>query len=137
MHTGHRVARLRASFGESLRDAAVRTGLSHTTIARIESGQVSAALNSTLLKIAQGYGVSVEFLLDGRETEGDFAAASRLRLLGPETSTSVDPQTLDAYITLLRKAMDKGVQPQMLDLALDLLTVRNGGGARTLSRELV
>jgi transcriptional regulator with XRE-family HTH domain len=69
---GKRVARLRLSRGDSLRDAAARTGVSHTTIARIEKGEVMGSLDSTLRSIALGYGVPVEFLLGEQEPWADF-----------------------------------------------------------------
>lgn len=82
MHVGRRVAKLRAAFGESLRDAALRTGVSHTTIARIEKGEVTGSFHSTLRKIAEGYGVRVEFLLTGRDPRRDFEQF--LQRLSPE-----------------------------------------------------
>lgn len=79
MQIGRRVAKLRESHGESLREAAVRTGVSHTTIARIEKGEVVASFQSTLRKIAEGYGVRVEFLLAGKDPRQGFAfSLSRL-----------------------------------------------------------
>lgn len=82
VHVGRRVAKLRAAHGESLREAAVRTGVSHTTIARIEKGEVTGSFHSTLLKIAEGYGVRMEFLLTGRDPRQDFEQA--VRKLSPE-----------------------------------------------------
>lgn len=79
---GRRIAALRAAHGDSLRQAAARTGVSHTTIGRLESGQASASLNSTLRKIADGYGVTVEYLLTGRDPHREFEGA--LRRLPPE-----------------------------------------------------
>ncbi|MFB5082894.1 helix-turn-helix domain-containing protein [Symbiobacterium thermophilum] len=81
-HIGRRIAALRAAHGDSLRQAAARTGVSHTTIGRLEAGQASASLNSTLRKIAEGYGVTVEYLLTGRDPQRDFEGA--LRRLPPE-----------------------------------------------------
>lgn len=69
---GNRVARLRTAHGESLREAALRTGVSHTTITRIEKGEVTGSFHSTLEKIASGYGVSVEYLLTGRDPHQEF-----------------------------------------------------------------
>ncbi|MFZ5826643.1 MAG: helix-turn-helix domain-containing protein [Bacillota bacterium] len=63
---GSRVARLRIANGESLREAAQRTGVSHSTIARIEKGEVTASLDETLRKVAEGYGVPLEYLLTGK-----------------------------------------------------------------------
>lgn len=60
-----RVAGLRASHGESLREASIRTGVSHTTIARIEKGEVTGSFHSTLKKVSDGYGVDVHWLLTG------------------------------------------------------------------------
>lgn len=69
---GKRVARLRTARGDSLREAAARTGVSHTTIARIEKGEVTGSLDSTLRAIAVGYGVPVEFLLGEQEPWAEF-----------------------------------------------------------------
>lgn len=82
MHVGRRVAKLREAHGESLREAAVRTGVSHTTIARIEKGEVVSSFQSTLRKIAEGYGVRVEFLLAGKDPRQDFEFS--LSRLSPE-----------------------------------------------------
>lgn len=75
MQIGRRVAKLREAHGESLREAAVRTGVSHTTIARIEKGDVIGSFQSTLRKIAEGYGVRVEFLLGNRDPRQEFLLA--------------------------------------------------------------
>jgi transcriptional regulator with XRE-family HTH domain len=71
---GRRVAMLRTAHEESLREAAIRTGVSHTTIARIEQGAVTGSFHKTLQKIAQGYGVKIELLLTGRDPARDFKA---------------------------------------------------------------
>lgn len=75
MQIGRRVAKLREAHGESLREAAIRTGVSHTTIARIEKGDVIGSFQSTLRKIAEGYGVRVEFLLGNRDPRQEFLFA--------------------------------------------------------------
>ncbi|MGE5676250.1 MAG: helix-turn-helix domain-containing protein [Mycobacterium leprae] len=85
MQVARRVAKLRQAHGESLREAAVRTGVSHTTIARIEKGEVTGSFHSTLRKIADGYGVRMEYLLTGRDPRQDFEAA--IRRLSPEDRT--------------------------------------------------
>lgn len=82
MQVGRRIAKLRATHGESLREAAVRTGVSHTTIARIEKGETVGSFHTTLRKIAEGYGVRVEFLLTGRDPRQDFERS--VRRLPPE-----------------------------------------------------
>lgn len=98
MQIGRRVAKLRASHGESLRDAAIRAGVSHTTIARIEKGEVTGSFHSTLRKIAEGYGVRVEYLLTGRDPRQIFEEAlqrlpagerSRLYFLTPQNRTQM------------------------------------------------
>lgn len=81
-HVGRRIAALRAAHGDSLRQAASRTGVSHTTIARIESGQATTSFHGTLRKIAEGYGVTIEYLLTGRDPRQDFEMS--LRRLPPE-----------------------------------------------------
>lgn len=63
--------------GESLREAALRTGVSHTTIARIEKGDVTGSFHNTLLRIAAGYGVQVEYLLTGRDPRREFEYSIR------------------------------------------------------------
>lgn len=72
VHVGRRVAQLREAFGDSLREAAARTGVSHTTISRIEKGEVAGSFQHTLKKICDGYGVRVEFILGGRDPRQDF-----------------------------------------------------------------
>jgi|GEM_PF-1712747 len=80
-YIGRRVASLRESYGDSLRQASMRTGVSHTTIARIESGESARSLHSTLRKIAEGYGVTIEYLTTGRDPRQDFEhSISRLPL---------------------------------------------------------
>lgn len=218
MQIGRRVAKLRAAHGESLRDAAVRTGVSHTTIARIEKGEVTGSFHSTLHKIAEGYGVRTEFLLTGRDPRQDFEQAIRrlppeersqlyfasvrtrvkmvldflmaeypnefefeqlatslgndglsfqdllnrwqsdqlpeemnLRLAetlsrltgisqhwfrwgvtgGNEGVEILPREMLTAYVNLIKKAAQAGVQPQMLDMAIDLLIMKNKESAAT------
>jgi transcriptional regulator with XRE-family HTH domain len=212
VQVGRRVAKLRAAHGESLRDAAARTGVSHTTIARIEKGEVTSSFHSTLRKIAEGYGVRTEFLLTGRDPRQDFEQAIRrlppeersqlyfasvrtrvkmvldflmaeyptefsfdqmaqamgsdgasfqglldqwhsdqlpeeqnLRLAealsritgisqhwfrwgvsGSNDTVEIMPRDLlTAYVGLIKKAAQAGLQPQVLDLAIDLLIMRN------------
>lgn len=82
VHIGKRVAALRDAHGDSLRQAAARTGVSHTTIGRLETGQATTSLHSTLRKIADGYGVTIEYLLTGRDPKRDFEAS--IQQLPPE-----------------------------------------------------
>lgn len=211
MYVGRRVAKLRAAHGESLREAAVRTGVSHTTIARIEKGEVTGSFHSTLRKIADGYGVRMEFLLTGRDPRQDFefsirrlpseersklyfvSPRTRMKMvldfltaeyahefsleqigeiigmdgrnfqhllnqwsieempedvylkmaealsrmtgisphwfhwgsLGTETSESVPAEMVSQYVHLMKKAAQAGIQPDVLDMAIDLLVMRN------------
>jgi len=207
---GRRVAKLRSAHGESLREAAIRTGVSHTTIARIEKGEVTGSFHSTLKKIAEGYGVKMEFLLTGRDPRQDFEfsirrlspdersrlyflssrtrikmvldflmaeypnefsldqlafavgydesnfqaflerwnvekmpddvnlkiaeALSRMTGISPywfrwgalgEQSEPMPAETVSAYVTLMKKAAMAGIQPQVLDMAIDLLIMKN------------
>lgn len=98
MQIGRRVATLRAAHSESLREAAVRTGVSHTTIARIEKGDVTGSFHSTLRKIADGYGMRLEYLLTGRDPRQSFEELlqrlstgdrSRLYFLTPQARTQM------------------------------------------------
>lgn len=210
MLVGRRVAKLRSAHGESLREAAIRTGVSHTTIARIEKGEVTGSFHSTLKKIAEGYGVKMEFLLTGRDPRQDFEfsirrlspdersriyflssrtrikmvldflmaeypnefsldqlafavgydessfqtflerwsaesmpddvnlkiaeALSRMTGISPywfrwgslgEQSEPIPAETVSAYVSLMKKAAMAGIQPQVLDMAIDLLIMKN------------
>lgn len=211
VQVGRRVAKLRSAHGESLREAAIRTGVSHTTIARIEKGEVTGSFHSTLRKIADGYGVKVEYLLNGRDPRQDFEfsirrltteersrlyfvsprtrvkmvldfliaeypsefpveqialaigfdvrtfqalldqwntadlpeeaniriseALSRLTgisshwfrwgALGAEPAEPVAAETVQAYVNLMKKAAQAGIQPRVLDMAIDLLIMKN------------
>lgn len=78
MSIGERIARLRAAHGETLREAAERTGVSHTTIARLEKGEVTGSFFVTVAKIARGYGVSPDFLVSGRSPKQEFETQVRL-----------------------------------------------------------
>lgn len=214
MHIGRRVAKLREAHGESLREAAVRTGVSHTTIARIEKGEVVSSFQSTLRKIAEGYGVRVEFLLAGKDPRQDFEfslsrlspeersrlyfapARSRLRMViqfllseygdqvtlfrlsslmdlpvkvlqvfledegdavltdmaesqmtnalsrmtgiahhwfrfgttAAEATEELPSGNLGSFLNLVRKAADAGVNPDMLEMAIDLLILKQHEG---------
>jgi transcriptional regulator with XRE-family HTH domain len=211
VNVGRRVAKLRAAHGESLREAAIRTGVSHTTIARIEKGEVTGSFHSTLRKIADGYGVRIEFLLTGRDPRQEFEGSIRrlspearnrlyfvsprtrikmvldfltteypneitvdqigalvghdgptfqalidrwhldaipeelsLRIaealgrmtgisahwfkwgsLGSEFGDLISKETVSAYMNIMKKAAQAGIQPQVLDMAIDLLIMRN------------
>lgn len=211
MLVGRRVAKLRSAHGESLREAAVRTGVSHTTIARIEKGEVTGSFHSTLRKIAEGYGVKMEFLLTGRDPRQDFefsirrlspeersklyfvSARTRIKMvldflvaeypnefsmeqlaqavgfdtntfqlllerwsvedlpeeanlriaeslsrvtgisphwfrwgsLGGDQAELMPAETVSAYVNLMKKAAQAGIQPQVLDMAIDLLIMKN------------
>lgn len=206
-----RISRLRAAHGDSLRDASLRTGVSHTTIARIEKGEVTGSFHSTLRKIAEGYGVRVEYLLTGRDPKQDFAfsirqlpAAERSKLyfvsprtrvkmlldflvaeyenefslnmiaeqaklsvgefqllleqwnevdmsedtylrvaqalsrltgisqhwfrwgaLDEEMPQAVSGDSVNAYVELMKKAAKNGIQPAVLDMAIDLLIMKS------------
>lgn len=215
MHVGRRVAKLRSAHGESLREAAARTGVSHTTIARIEKGEVTGSFHSTLRKIADGYGVKMEYLLTGRDPRQDFefsirrlspedrsrlyfiSSRSRVKMvldfltaeypsefsvdqlarsvgmdlesfqqlldnwnavelseeqnlriaealsrqtgispywfhwgaLGNESGDIIPSEAVSAYVNLMKKAAKAGIQPQMLDMAIDLLIMKNKDNA--------
>lgn len=216
VQVGRRVAKLRESHGESLREAALRTGVSHTTIARIEKGEVTGSFQSTLRKIAEGYGVRMEFLLGGRDVRQDFVfslhrlapeqrsrlyfvpARERIRMvmrfllaeypadfppthlaamlgvsdtglvafvdgtdqpqelpldemhlaaglavatgiprhwflsgsLGEESGDLMPPEMVSAFVLLMKKAAMAGIQPEVLEMAIDLLIMKNEQGER-------
>jgi len=75
LQIGRRIAALRATHGDSLRAAAERTGVSHTTIARLERGEAASSLYRTLRRIAEGYGVTIEYLLTQRDPYQEFQKA--------------------------------------------------------------
>lgn len=143
---GLRVAALRAANHESLREAAGRTGVSHTTIARIEKGQVAGCLDSTLRKIAQGYGVSIESLmgeqlpapdpnapdLDERLVESLVKVTGitplwfRWGILEHDPAEPMPPRQIRAYVEVIHKAALAGIEPRLLEQVLQLLIRRLG-----------
>lgn len=77
LSVGKRVSQLRKTHGDTLRQAAQRTGISHTTIARIERGNVTGSYRDTLERIARGYQVPVSFLISEDVPSAAFAAQVR------------------------------------------------------------
>lgn len=135
MAIGSRVAQLRAVFGESLREAAMRTQVSHTTIARIENGQVRAHLNDTLKRIADGYGVSMEWLLTGRESRGDRDSQIQVQALAAgvgkyiqaiqqAAASGVSPGDVERLVRIVAKANREGLQLELVELAVDLAAAK-------------
>lgn len=215
MHVGRRVSALRIAHGDSLREAAARTGVSHTTIARIENGQATTSFHSTLRKIAEGYGVTIEYLMTGRDPRQDFemslqrlrpeersrlyftSSLARTRMvlqfliaeyphefpidqlaaalsvepgtigrlledgeashlpesvvhkmgddlarltgisrhwfhsgyMGNEQPENISPETFASYLELMKKAAQAGVKPDVLEMAIDLLIIKQREGA--------
>lgn len=141
MSVGRRVYLLRSAHQESLREAAIRTGVSHTTIARIEKGVITSSFHYTLDKIAAGYGVPVEYLLNGFEH-----STPPFFLPLPETSSEQRRRYLIAcrsnlktvihslkelgpYNKLMKRAARAGIQPQVLEKALNRL-IHNSHNSR-------
>lgn len=131
MHVGRRVARLRELHGESLREAAARTGVSHTTIARIEKGEVTGSFQHTLRKIAEGYGITLEYILAGHQVRQDvvfslsrLSPEQRSRLYFAPASTRIrtvihlllDGQPEQSHLESLSRRT--GLTPAMLRLVL-------------------
>lgn len=86
MSIGQRLRELRESYGESIREAARRTGVAHVTWSRLERDKVPHAYRATLEKVAQGYGVSLSYLTGGRDHEAGLGShvrcgGSRQRLM--------------------------------------------------------
>jgi len=121
MNVARRVARLRITHGESLREAARRTGVSHTTIARIEKGEVTGSYHETLQKIAAGYGTTLEYLLTGQ----DAARSEAPPLLAAESAKGADPGEASAYLRLAEKCCRSGLSPSLVELTIDLLHIVN------------
>lgn len=71
MSIGSRVQRLRLRHGHTLRDAEKQTGVTRSTLCRLENGACPPGLERLLTRIALGYGVPSEQLL--RDPAGDFA----------------------------------------------------------------
>lgn len=124
MSVGRRLARLRAAHGESLREAARRTGISHTTIARIEKGEVTGSFHHTLQQIAQGYGVPFQYLLSGGQELIQTPTTAHLAVQAD--ACPVPPEQIGEYLRLARKAADADLKPEQLSLVIDLLIMREG-----------
>jgi transcriptional regulator with XRE-family HTH domain len=127
MSVAKRVARLRAARGESLRDAAARIGVSHTTIARIEKGETPSSSHTTLAKIATGYGVTSEWLITGKGAASPLEQAVVADVAGYVTTIvelareGVDPSALSMYSPLLRKVAKAQLDVKVLNMAVDLI----------------
>lgn len=104
----------------------MRTGVSHTTIARIEKGEVTASFHRTIKLIADGYGVSMDYVLSGKLPPQDVETQFRLHGVDGEVVRSIPREKVQEYIKILYKAMRADIDPNMLDTAVDLLTIGNG-----------
>ena len=104
----------------------MRTGVSHTTIARIEKGEVTASFHRTIKMIADGYGVSMDYVLSGKLPPQDVETQFRLHGVDGEVVRAVPRERVQDYIKILYKAMRADIDPNMLDTAVDLLTLGNG-----------
>lgn len=104
----------------------MRTGVSHTTIARIEKGEVTASFHRTIKMIADGYGVSMDYVLSGKLPPQDVETQFRLHGVDGELVRSVPRERVQEYIKILYKALRADIDPNMLDTAVDLLTIGNG-----------
>lgn len=71
MSIGMRIQRLRLLHGHTLNEAEKITGVSRSTLSRLENGARPPRLREFLLHIARGYGITVEKLL--QDPAGDFA----------------------------------------------------------------
>lgn len=131
MDIGRRVGKLREAHGESLRAAAIRTGVSHTTIARIEKGEVVGSFQSTLRKIAEGYGIRVEFLLGGRDPRRDFDFI--LHQLSPEERSRLHFVPPRVRIQMVLRFM---LSDYPDDLSLEKLAAASGIPKEALAAEL-
>lgn len=72
MSVGALVRKIREDHGDSLLDAQKRTGVSKSTLQRIESGYNVLRLVEYLQKIASGYGIPQEMLLEAQTPKGMF-----------------------------------------------------------------
>jgi len=131
LNIGRRVGKLREAHGESLRAAAIRTGVSHTTIARIEKGEVVGSFQSTLRKIADGYGIKVELLLGGRDPRRDFDFI--LHQLSPEERSRLHFVPPSVRIQMVLRFM---VSEYPDDLSIDRLAIASGLSKAELVAEL-
>lgn len=122
---GERLAKIRVAHGDSLRDAALRTGVSHTTLARLERGEIHHSSPRTLQKIADGYRISIEYLLTGREPSTEFETLFRIKSMGDDRSGPVSVEDVEAYVALMRKALEQNIRPEILDLAIQILASKD------------
>ncbi len=111
---GERISRLRKQAGLSLRDLADRTGVSFTTIQKIETSTIVPSIAS-VLKIAQGLGRNVSYLLDEAESPGDIRLVRRAE----RTITDVSASRL--------RVEDIGMDLRDALLQATVLTIEPGG----------
>lgn len=90
----NRIARARAAAGLSLRDLAVRTGVSHTAIAKYERGDLVPS-SDTLLALARATGVKVEFFFRPVSVELGQPEYRKRARLGAKALARVEAEILD------------------------------------------
>lgn len=99
MSVAERVRAIREAHGDSLREAARRTGISRSTLQRIEQGCDLRTLDTWLRQFARGYGVAEADLLDSRTPRGMFEW--RIRQAHPTDRTAMAMLPIHGRVRLL------------------------------------
>jgi hypothetical protein len=71
--------------------------------------------------IADGYGVSVEWLLTGKNGPTDFDLQLRLAAADDAAAGRIPPEQLGEYVRLIKKAVTAGIHLRALDMAIDVM----------------
>ncbi len=146
LRLGERIARLRNEARLSLRELADLTGVSYATIQKIESNAIVPSV-ATVMKIAQGLGRRVSFLLDEDEerpivlVRRDDRVVTRVPASGltiQDVGLSIRNGTLQATLLAMRPGGTSGREPlqhpgEEIKLCLrGRIEYRVGGAAYTL-----
>ena len=84
---GEYIKRMRLDRGMSLRDVEVKTGISNAYLSQVERGKRNIPSTKVLFKLAQAYGISMEYLIirQVKELEKKQESFSQSKLPPPDT----------------------------------------------------
>jgi transcriptional regulator with XRE-family HTH domain len=108
---GERIKRLRTEKGWLQKELALKTGFSTQKVSNIERGYIKGVSNEDILKLANVFGVSSEYILRGISSEvtikdarvEDNATADHLEITMANTGKT-DLKNFDIYYTITDKA---------------------------------
>lgn len=119
MFIGEQMRAIRVRHGDSLRQAAGRTGINYSTLQRLEQGEEPRDLPVYLQKFAAGYGIEVSLLTEAETIKGRFEG--QIRKLNPtkrlELALLPRHGRLKVILDFIRSQFPSDVEPRRLALA--------------------